>query len=159
MILFIPETSPDGSVHAKWISRMFLFEDPCDGIEMKLAVCQYDKTSVRAYFRTREIGFEGDTTQENWVPFNPDQTLNTINDQGQTISTVYPGLPDDINNVSVRNSANVNPNEIPGDEWRDLTFSVQDISAFDSLQVKIVMTSDNPALTPLIDDMQLICSE
>ena len=138
---------------------MFLFEDPCDGIEMKLAVCQYEKTSVRAYFRTREIGFEGDTTQENWVPFNPDQTLNTINDQGQTISTVYPGLPDDINNIAVRNSANVNPNEIPGDEWRDLTFSVQDISAFDSLQVKIVMTSDNPALTPLIDDMQLICSE
>ena len=88
-IKFIPETSPDGSVHAKWISRMFLFEDPCDGIEMKLAVCQYEKTSVRAYFRTREIGFEGDSTQENWVPFNPDQTLDTINDQGQTISQVY----------------------------------------------------------------------
>ena len=77
-ILFIPETSPNGSVHAKWISRQFLFENPCDGIEMKLAVCQYDKTSVRAYYRPRDVGFEGDVTQENWTPFNPDQVLNTI---------------------------------------------------------------------------------
>jgi hypothetical protein len=73
-ILFIPETSPDGSVYAKWISRQFLFENPCDGIEMKLAVCQYEKTSVRAYYRPRDVGFEGDITQENWTPFNPDQT-------------------------------------------------------------------------------------
>jgi hypothetical protein len=158
-VLFIPETSPDGSVHAKWISRQFLFENPCDGIEMKLAVCQYSNTSVRAYYRPRDIGFEGDITQENWTPFNPGQTLNTINNQGQTISEVYPGLPDDVNNIRVRNSANVNPLGIQADEWTSITFSVQDIPAFDSVQVKIIMTSDNPALTPLVDDMQLVCSE
>ena len=117
------------------------------------------KTSVRAYYRTREVGFEGDVTQENWVPFNPEQEINTINDQGQTLSTIYPGLPDNVNNISVRNSANVNPIDIRGDEWKDLTFTVQDIPAFDSIQVKIVMTSNNPAETPLIDDMQLVCTE
>ena len=158
-ILFIPETSPDGSVHAKWISRQFTFENPCDGIEMKLAVCQYSKTSVRAYYRPRAIGFEGDITQENWTPFNPEQSIDTISSTGQTISQIYPGLPDDVNNISVRNSVNVNPLDIPADGWRNLTFSVQDIPAFDSLQVKIVMTSDNPALAPLIDDMQLVCTE
>jgi hypothetical protein len=158
-ILFIPETSPDGSVYAKWISRQFLLENPCDGIEMKLAVCQYENTSVRAYYRPRDIGFEGDITQENWTPFNADQTLNSTNDSGQIISTIYPGLPDDVNNIRVRSSANVDPRDIFPDEWTSLTFSVQDMPAFDSVQVKIVMTSSNPALTPLIDDMQLVCSE
>jgi len=157
--LFIPETAPDGSVYAKWISRQFLLENSCDGIEMKLAVCQYENTSVRAYYRPRDIGFEGDITQENWTPFNPDQTLDVPNDSGQIISTLYPGLPDDVNKIRVRNSANVDPREIFMDEWTTLTFSVQDIPSFDSVQVKIVMTASNPALTPLVDDMQLVCSE
>ena len=53
----------------------------------------------------------------------------------------------------------MDPRDIPGDGWTSLTFSVQDIPAFDSIEVKIVMTASNPALTPLIDDMQLVCSE
>ena len=71
----------------------------------------------------------------------------------------YPGLPDNINAIQVRDSTNVDPRELQPDAWRSLTFSVQDIPAFDALQVKIVMTQPNPALAPLVDDMQLIVSE
>ncbi len=103
-------------------------------------------------------------TQNDWT-FVDDvldgngQTLDITNTQGQITSTVYPGLPDDVNNLRVRNSANVDPRDILNSGWTSLTFSVQDIPVFDSIQVKIVMTADNPALTPLIDDMQLVCSE
>ena len=79
--------------------------------------------------------------------------------EGNVTSVVYPGLPDDINSVQVRDSINVDPRDLQPDSWRNLTFSVQDIPAFDALQVKIVMTQPNPALAPLIDDMQLIVSE
>ena len=157
--LFIPETSPDGSSYSKWISRLFLFENNCDGIELKLAACYYDKTSIRVYYRPRPIGFEGNITQENWTPFNPNQSLNVTDVEGNITSVVYPGLADNINSVQVRDSINVDPRDLQPDSWRNLTFSVQDIPAFDALQVKIVMTQANPALAPLIDDMQLIVSE
>jgi hypothetical protein len=157
--LFIPETSPDGSAYSKWISRLFLFENNCDGIELKLAACYYDKTSIRVYYRPRPIGFEGNITQENWTPFNPTQVLNVTDIEGNITSMNYPGLPDNINAIQVRDSTNVDPRELQPDAWRSLTFSVQDIPAFDALQVKIVMTQPNPALAPLVDDMQLIVSE
>jgi len=147
------------SSYSKWISRLFLFENNCDGIELKLAACYYDKTSIRVYYRPRPIGFEGNITQENWTPFNPTQTLNVTDVEGNVTSMVYPGLPDNINAIQVRDSTNVDPRNLQPDAWRSLTFSVQDIPAFDALQVKIVMTQANPALAPLIDDMQLIVSE
>ena len=33
---FVPETNNNGSVYIKWISRLFLFENACDGMELKL---------------------------------------------------------------------------------------------------------------------------
>jgi hypothetical protein len=156
---FVPETSPDGSAYSKWISRLFLFESDCDGIEMKLAACYYNKTDIRAYYRARPVGFEGNISQENWTPFNPSQSLNTASRDGIITSAVYSGLPDNVNAISVRNSLNIDPKELQPDAWRSLTFSAQDLPAFDALEVKIVMTSDNPALAPLIDDMQLVVSE
>ena len=156
---FIPETSPDGSAYSKWISRLFLFENNCDGVELKLAACYYDKTSIRVYYRPRPVGFEGNITQENWTPFNPSQTLDVADVEGNVTSTIYPGLPDNVNAIQVRDSLNIDPKELQPDAWRSLTFSVQDLPAFDALQLKIVMTQDNPALAPLIDDMQLIVSE
>ena len=67
--------------------------------------------------------------------------------------------PDDVNNITVRDRLDVDPRDINPEGWRNLSFTVQDIAAFDSLQIKIVMSQDNPALAPLIDDMQLVCTE
>ena len=39
-VLFIPETDPNGTVYAKWISRLFEFENPCDGMELKTRTCR-----------------------------------------------------------------------------------------------------------------------
>ena len=156
---YIPETSPDGSAYSKWISRLFLFENNCDGIELKLASCYYDRTSIRVYYRPRPVGFEGNITQENWTPFNPNQVLDVTDAEGNITSSVVPGLPDNVNAITVRDSLNVDPRELQPDAWRSLTFTVQDLPAFDALQIKIVMTQDNPALAPLIDDMQLVVSE
>ena len=79
--------------------------------------------------------------------------------EGNITSSVVPGLPDNVNAITVRDSLNVDPRELQPDAWRSLTFTVQDLPAFDALQIKIVMTQDNPALAPLIDDMQLVVSE
>jgi hypothetical protein len=47
---------------------------------------------------------------------------------------------------------------MPG-EWQELTWTIQDVAKFDGVAIKIVMTESNPALAPLIDDIQIVCSE
>ena len=138
---FVPETSNNGSVFSKWLSRMFIFENACDGIDLKLSCIFYDTNSVRVYYRPRNIGFDGELANVNWIPFNGT------------------GLPNDVELIKPRSADNVDPFAIRSDEWQALTFSVQDIPKFDGLAIKIVMTADNPAQAPLIDDMQIICTE
>jgi len=138
---FIPETSTNGSVYAKWISRLFLFENACDGMEVKIASIFYQTDSIKLYFRPRNIGFDGDIADVNWIPFNGT------------------GLPDDVDLITPRDSSNINPNQIFADEWQSLTWTVQDTAKFDGAAFKIVMTSDNPAHAPLIDDIQIVVSE
>ena len=138
---FVPETSNNGSVFSKWLSRVFIFENACDGIELKLSCIFYDTSSIRVYYRPRNIGFDGELANVNWIPFNET------------------GLPNDVELIKPRSADNVDPYAIRADEWQALSFSVQDIPKFDGLAIKIVMTADNPALAPLIDDMQIICTE
>ena len=157
--MWVPETSPNGTAYAKFISRQFQLENPCDGIEMKLSAVYYNNTDIRAYYRPSAVGFEGDLTQEGWIPFNPDQELEFQNEFGQITQIPYPGLPDNVNDLIVRDSTEVDPRLLEGDDFVSITFTVQDIPAFDSVAIKIVMTSVNPAKAPLIDDMQLVCSE
>ena len=70
-----------------------------------------------------------------------------------------PGLPDSVDLIEPRSSDTVNPDEIKADEWQSVTWSAQDLAKFDAVAIKIVMTANNPAYAPLIDDLQLIVSE
>ena len=162
---YYPDVNDRGSSWSKFISKLFIFENECDGIQLKLSACYYTKDSIRCYYRPRTVGFDGDVSQISWTPFNPDQELNaTIIDSDQQnilvdAKQVVPGLPDDVNKIAVRDSDNVDPNEILPSGWRSLIWTAQDLPKFDALAIKIVMVADNPALTPIIDDMQLVVSE
>ena len=70
-----PETRIMGSANAKWISKLFAFENPCDGITVKLTSVFYEPDSIRVYFRPRTIGFDADLSVSPWIPFNPQQSL------------------------------------------------------------------------------------
>lgn len=141
---FIEETSSEGTTFAKWISKTFVLENPCDGIELKLSVVLYEQKDVRAYYSTKTIGSQDDPVL-NWIPFNDTEDLE--------------GYPDNLDTISPRSTTNLDPRQINSDEWQTLVWSVQDISRFDSVAVKIVMTSNNPAKAPIIDDLRLICTE
>ena len=138
---FIPETNYNGSTFAKWVSNLFLFEDPCDGIEMKLSAVFYETDSIKVYYKPRNVGFEGELSNVNWIPFNGT------------------GLADDIEKIEARSASSVDPNNIAKSDFRELTFSIQDAPKFEGLELKIVMTADNPAQCPLIDDFRLIATE
>ena len=162
---YYPEVNDRGSAWSKFISKLFIFENECDGIQLKLSACYYTKDSIRCYYRPRTVGFDGDISEVSWIPFNPEQDLvvttvdadqqNALLEKRQRV----PGLPDDVNLITVRDSDNVNPAEIGADGWKSLVWTAQDLAKFDALAIKIVMVVDNPALTPIIDDMQLVVTE
>ena len=136
-----------------------MFENDCDGLELKLSACFYDVLDIKCYFRPRNVGFDGDITTMNWIPFNPTQEYTSTDTRGIVSREVIPGLPDNVNAIKPRSYPNVDPAEIEESDWVALTYSAQDLARFDGIAIKIVMTSLNPAKAPLIDDFMLICSE
>lgn len=156
---YVPETKSNGSVYAKWISRLFVFEDECDGLELRLSAIFYDIEDIKVYFRPRNVGFDGEIASVNWIPFNPEQEVVNVDQDGTTTRQIIPGLPDEVNRVKSVTSDTVDPDLIDPNMWQSLTYSVQDIAKFDGISIKIVMTAENPAYAPLIDDFMLVTSE
>ena len=173
---FITETQNNGTTYSKWISKLFVFDTECDGVEVRLSSILYDAGDIRVYYKARNSGIDPDFSTVNWTPFNPrsikpNETRKELFavDQGdeQRAKTRVntnsfektPGLPDNVDTLKVRNSINVDPRNIMADEWQTLIYSVQDLIKFDAIAIKVVMVSHNPALTPLIDDISVICTE
>jgi hypothetical protein len=46
--------------------------------------------------------------------------------------------------------------QVGSDQFIDTTFTAKDISAFDSLQIKLVMKSTNSAAVPRVKDLRVI---
>jgi hypothetical protein len=101
----------------------------------------YETESIRVYYRTFSAAVEGESPTGNWIPFNGN------------------GLANGSDQIKPYSSEVVDPILLDENSWRSLTFSVQDIPRFTGIQVKIVMTSENPAKAPLIDDFRMVCSE
>ena len=141
---YLPETSTSGSTYAKWISKQFTFDNPCDGIQIKISAVVYNNFDIKAYYSAKTIGSVDDDTL-NWTPFN--------------VSADGDGLSDNFSTIVPRSVPNLDPRQINADEWQTLVWSVQDIPRFDSLSVKLVLTSENPAKTPIIDDLRIVCTE
>lgn len=159
---YVPETSNEGSVYAKWISRVFLFENPCDGIKVKISAVFYGNEfiddsgitrlrndNIKLYYRPKNIGFDGELNTVSWIPFSSDPDDETMD-----------GLPDAVSEITPRSSEDVDPRRLDANDWQSLTWTLQDIpSKFNGLALKVVMASDNPAYAPLLDDIQIVCSE
>ena len=170
---YFDESQNNGSVYSKWISKLFVFDTECDGIEVKISSVLYKDTNVRVYYKVRNSGIDSDFSQINWTAFNPygvrpNETQKRlykdtpVSLEGKVNTNDYeitPGLPDNANTIKVRSSVNVDPRKIIADEWQTLTYSVQDLFKFDAIAIKVVLEANNPALTPLLDDISVICTE
>ena len=159
-IEFLGEENTFGSVYSKWISKQFVLDNVSDGIQVKMSAVFYDPRDIRMYYRPRFVGFDGDTSNINWTPFNPDQIApgeDRVDLNGNLVKT--PGLPDNVETSRRRSSRNVDPRKIQSDEWQQLTWSTQDVAQFDAISLKIVMEATNPAKCPVIDDIRVVVSE
>jgi hypothetical protein len=156
---FYPETQNNGSTFAKFITKAFLFENACDGIKIDLAASMFDVTDLRIFYKLKLVGSEAEFGQLSWVPFNPDQLPKNpeIDVEGNPVPV--PGMCNHAQIVKVRSSDIVDPAELVPGDYLSYNWEVQDLAKFDGLQIKIVMSADNPAKAPIVDDLQLVCTE
>ena len=172
------ETSNKGSTFSKYITKMFSFESQCDGLEVNLSAAMYNIDDIKVYYKLRTVGFDGEFTDQNWQPFNPnkikpnetdfsydsavgwtkDENTFAYRREGQQLKTT-PGLADNIELVKTRDLLDVDPSRILPDDWQTLTYSVQDLQKFDACAIKVVMCANNPAQCPIIDDFTLVVTE
>ena len=172
------ESFNDGSVYSKWISRLFTFENQCDGIEVKLSSIFYNVDDIKVFYKIRDIGFDGDFSKVKWNAFNPVgrsttssvsgsvNRPNIVPDESRTYDNLEggvkiqtSGLPNNVEVIQPRSSSNVDPKMFTSGDWQELSWSVQDLTKFDALSIKIVMTATNPAKSPVIDDMTITVTE
>ena len=159
-INFVPEEGALGSSYAKWISSIFTLENQSNGVDVYLSAVLYDHTDILCYYKPKYVGFDGEISDLNWIPFNKTQAKpgeTEVDEEGNLVAT--PGLPDNISDIKPRSTPNVDPRNIRPEEWQELVFSAQNIAEFDGIVIKIVMKSMNPAKCPVIDDLRVICSE
>ena len=158
---FVPETKNFGSVFAKWVSALFNLQNECDGIEIRMAAVFYDPTDIKIYYKPRAIGFDGDFDTLSWIPFNPDQVApgETEIDPNTGEEVVTPGLCDNVGEINLRSRSIASPEILKNSDLFELRWTIQDVAKFDAVAFKIVMTSENPAKCPLVDDIRIVCSE
>ena len=140
---FRPMSDDQATGSAQWISRLFEFEDPCDGIKLKLTTFQYHRWQVRVLYRARPLGFTGDLETLEWRGVAGRQ-----------------GMPNNWKKLNYINKVKpVDPEEMDPGDWTSVEWSFQDRDKFDAIQFKIMMLAINPAQVPLIADLQVIASE
>ena len=113
----------------------FVFEDECDGVEIKLSAIFYELDDIKIYYKTRNVGHDGDFNKLNWTPFNPNGVkpgekrksvkINEDTDGFFMNNNEYmktPGMADNIEKIKPRNPIDVDPRRILSSEWQSLTF-------------------------------------
>jgi len=159
-INFVPETKNFGSVYAKWMTRQFELQNVCDGVEIRMAAVFYDPTDIKIFYKPRAVGFDGDFDTLSWIPFNPDQAApgeTEYDEDGEIFKT--PGLCDNVGEINLRSHSIASPEILKNTDLFEMRWTFQDSAKFDAVAFKVILTADNPAKCPLVDDIRIVCSE
>lgn len=138
---FIPETSESGSTFAKWISNEFKLSNSSTGLDIKMSAVLYEIDNILVYYKVRPEANTAPLSEIPWIPFNGN------------------GLPNNANQIAIRNNDITNPAQLNPNDMREVSYSEQGVSPFTSFVVKIVMQTKNTAKVPLIDDIRIIATE
>ena len=129
----------------QYISKENVLETSATSLKIILDAHINEYTDIRAFYAISE----NQGSEPTFVPF---PGFNNLNEQGQIIS---------IDKSDGRTDEFTPPSEASGFisrdlEYKELTFSVNDLPSFKSFRVKLVLTSTNPAYVPRVSDLKVI---
>jgi hypothetical protein len=140
-VFYVPETESDyGSSFAKFKTRTFTLENPSYQINLTLSAVLFDTNNLKCYYRTRSENDSRSFLEIPWVPFNET------------------GLADNNEKARVVDVDDINPSKIDKNNFFEYKFTADGLTPFTAFELKFVMNSVNPALSPVIDDYRVICT-
>ena len=126
-----------------------------------MAAVFYDPSDIKIFYKPRAVGFDGDFDTLSWIPFNPDQPApgETEIDPETGTRVTTPGLCDNVGEINLRSKSIASPEVLKNTDLFEMRWTFQDAAKFDAIAFKIILTSENPAKCPLVDDIRVVCSE
>jgi len=129
----------------QYISKENVLETSATSLKIILDSHINEYTDIRAFYAISE----NQGSEPTFVPF---PGFNNLNERGQIIS---------IDKSDGRTDEFTPPSEASGFisrdlEYKELTFSINDLPSFKSFRIKLVLTSTNQAYVPRVSDLKVI---
>ena len=136
---FTSETdSRNSSSLAKYVTKEVSINEPGTSINVKMTVNVKERENIQVLFKTKETSAQLNFEDINWTYFNGN------------------GLSDNDDLATAENSISAVAED--QSSYQEYEFSVQDVSEFTSLAIKVVMKSSDPAYAPKIQDLRVVAS-
>ena len=129
-------------VASTYVSKLVKLDNPATSITVQFASYRRDASDIRVFFKTITEGSTENSIDRDFELFPGFDNLNQF---GEIINkSSNNGKPDDKVTPSV------------GLEFKDYTFSIDDLPPFTKFQIKMDMVGTNQAQPPLIKDLRAI---
>jgi len=129
----------------QYLSKEIVLENPATSLKILVNAHTNLYSNIRAFYAISET--------EDFIPiFVPFPGFNNLNERGQIIDIAN---NDGLSDVYVSPSTNVGflPTEI---EYKEHTFTADDLPSFKSYRIKLIMTSTNQVYVPRMKDLRVI---
>ena len=132
------DTSKNSSSVAKYVTKEVAIQSPATAIDVHLLANVKDIANLKVLYRIKKASSQEDIENIDWVYFN-------TNGQPDTFEVATP--ENSISSVVEKQSS-----------YQDLKFSVADLPEFSSFSIKVVMTGDDPAYVPKVQDIRAVAA-
>jgi len=132
------EESKNSSSLAKYVTKEVFINNPGTSIDVRLTATLTNVENVKVFYKFKKASSQENFDDINWVAFNID------------------GNPD-VNDIATASNS-ISGNYELQSNYQELKYSVSNLPEFSSYSVKIIMKTDDPTLTPKIQDLRAVAS-
>ena len=136
--LFTPERLKNSSNVANYVTKEISLDNPGNGITVKVTAALQEIDDIAVMYKTKRSSQQVFFNEINWTYFNES------------------GGPDEA--VAPSTGTNFSPTTESEADFKEYSFTVDNLKDFNSFAIKVVMRSRNPAMPPRIRDLRTIAT-
>jgi len=136
--LFTPERLKNSSNVANYVTKEISLDNPGNGITVKITAALQEIDDIAVMYKTKRSSQQVFFNEINWTYFNEN------------------GGPDEA--VAPSTGTNFSPTTESEADFKEYSFTVDNLKDFNSFAIKVVMRSRNPAMPPRIRDLRTIAT-
>ncbi len=137
-VLYTPDRLKNASNIATYVTKEISLDNPGNGISVKIAAALQEIDDIAVMYKIKRASQQIFFSEINW---------NYFNEYGESDVVVTPTT-----------GTNFSPTTEDSSDFKEYSFTVDNLNEFSSFAIKIVMRSRNPAMPPRIRDIRAIAT-